>query len=95
MFGIVFSALSSVLGFVFRSIIIKFVVYFALYFVCTEFISLLVPLLPKASSMNNVFSKLSTAVWYFLDLFSFSQGIPIIFSAFVTRFVIRRLPVIG
>jgi Protein of unknown function (DUF2523) len=95
MFGIVFSALSSVLGFVFRSIIIKFVVYFALYFVCTEFISLLVPLLPKASSMNNVFSKMSSGVWYFLDLFSFSQGLPIILSAFVTRFVIRRLPVIG
>jgi hypothetical protein len=36
-----------------------------------------------------------SAAWYFLDLFAFSTGLPIIISAFLTRFLIRRLPVIG
>lgn len=38
MFGILISALNTLLGFVFRSLIIKFVVFFALYFVVQGFV---------------------------------------------------------
>jgi hypothetical protein len=34
-------------------------------------------------------------VWYFLDLFNVTAGIPLLLSAWVTRFIIRRMPVIG
>lgn len=95
MYGIVLSALFSLSGFIFRSVIVKFVVYFALYFITTEFIAILVTLLPTATNLNSAFAGISAGVWYFLDLFAFSQGLPIVLSAVVTRFIIRRLPVIG
>lgn len=49
MFGILISALNTLLGFVFRSLIIKFVVFFALYFVVQGFVEILVELLPELS----------------------------------------------
>lgn len=95
MFGIVLSALNVLLGFVFRSVIVKFIMFFALFFVTTEFIQLLVPLLPGATSLSSAFSAQVPGVWYFLDLFKISFGLSACLSAFVTRFIIRRIPVIG
>lgn len=95
MFGIVLSALNVVLGFIFRSLIVKFIAFFALFFVTTEFIQLVVPLLPGASTLTNAFSAQAPGVWYFLDLFKVSFGVSACLSAFVTRFIIRRIPVIG
>jgi hypothetical protein len=95
MYGIVLSALFSFSGFIFRSVIVKFAVYFALYFITTEFIAIIATLLPTATNLNSAFSGITSGVWYFLDLFAFSQGLPIVLSAVVTRFIIRRIPVIG
>lgn len=95
MFGIVLSALNAALGWVFRSVIVKFFVFFGLYFVTVEFMQVLLPLLPNASSLNGAFSGIGSPVWYFLDLFAFSQGLPLVLSALATRFIIRRLPIIG
>lgn len=95
MFGILLSAFYSVLGWLFRSVLVKFVLYFALWFITTEFIQILVPLLPGASSLTNAFAAQTPGVWYFLDLFKVGFGISACLSAFVLRFIIRRLPVIG
>ncbi len=95
MWGIVVSALFSALGFLVRSIIVKFVVYFALFFIVTEFVSLLVPMLPGAEALGDAFSAQAPGVWYFLDLFKIGYGVSVCISAFVTRFIIRRIPVIG
>ncbi|RDU96675.1 DUF2523 family protein [Trinickia dinghuensis] len=97
MFGILLSAFNVVLGFVFRSIIAKFFAYFAMWFVTTEFISVLqsAGILPSAASLAGAFGGVGSDVWYFLDLFGFSYGAPAIVAAFATRFIIRRIPVIG
>lgn len=97
MFAIMSSVFNAVLGFVFRSLIVKFVVFFGLFFVTTEFVQVLVSsgLLPSASSLNGVFGGIPSGIWYFLDLFNFSMGFSTVLSAFVARFIIRRLPVIG
>lgn len=95
MFGIVLSALFSLAGWLFRSVLVKFVFYFALFFVTTEFIALLVPHLPGASSLTSAFAAQTPGVWYFLDLFKVGYGISACLAAFVTRFMIRRIPVIG
>jgi hypothetical protein len=95
MFGIVLSALNVLLGFIFRSLIVKFIAFFALFFVTTEFIQLVVPLLPGATSLTNAFAAQAPGVWYFLDLFKVGFGVSACVSAFVTRFIIRRIPVIG
>jgi hypothetical protein len=97
MFGIILSALNVVLGFVIRSVIVKFALYFGLWFVTTEFINVLqsAGVLPSASSLSGAFGGIGADVWYFLDLFAFSAGAPMIISAYATRFVIRRIPLIG
>lgn len=50
MFGIVSSALNAALGFVLRSVLIKFVVFFGLFFVVTGFMGILTPMLPDSSA---------------------------------------------
>jgi hypothetical protein len=95
MFGILLSAFNVILGFVFRSLIVKFVMFFALFFVTTEFIQILVGLLPDGSALSGALGGIPASVWYFLDLFNVSGGIPLLVSAWVTRFIIRRIPVIG
>lgn len=97
MFGIVLSALNVVLGFVFKSVIVKFTTFFALWFITTEFIAVLqsVGILPTAAELNASLSGLPATTWYFLDLFAVSQGMQLVLSASVARFIIRRIPVIG
>ena len=85
MFGILISALNTLLGFVFRSLIIKFVV----------FVEILVELLPDSSNLSSLFANLSDGFWYFINLSKLPQGISMIISAMATRFIIRRIPVIG
>jgi len=95
MFGILLSALNVILAFVVRSIIVKFVVFFGLFFITTEFVAVISPLLPSGTELSAALGGVPADVWYFLDLFNVSSGIPILLSAWVTRFVIRRIPVIG
>ncbi|VWD47001.1 phage-related membrane protein [Burkholderia aenigmatica] len=97
MFGILVSAANVALGFLLRSVIAKFFLYFALYFFVTEAISLLqsTGIFPSASSLAGAFGAIGNDVWYFLDLCAFSYGAPLLVSAYVTRFIIRRLPIIG
>lgn len=95
MFGRVLSALFSFAGWLFKSTIVKWAFYFALFFFCTEIIQLLTPLLPGASSLTSAFSGLPPGLWYFLDMFKVGFGVSACLGAYVTRFIIRRLPVIG
>lgn len=97
MFGIFLSALNAALAFLVRSVIVKFAVFFGLFFVTTEFMQVLVSsgLLPSAGSISSPLGSMPSAVWYFLDLFNVSAGIPLVLSAYATRFIIRRIPVIG
>lgn len=95
MFGILISAFNAVLGWVFKSVIVKFAVFFGLYFVTVEFTQILVTLLPGTAGITSAMGGLTAGTWYFLDLFAFSQGLPMVLSAVATRFIIRRIPVIG
>ncbi len=95
MFGILLSALNAALAFLVRSILVKFVVYFALFFVTTEFIAVISSMLPTGDTLSRAFGTIGGDVWYFLNLFNLRAGLPLILSAWVTRFVIRRLPIIG
>jgi Protein of unknown function (DUF2523) len=95
MFGIVLSALNTILAWVFRSLLVKFGVFFALYFITTEFMGLIVGLIPSTESVSGSLSGIGPATWYFLNTFMLTQGISLVVSAYATRFVIRRIPVIG
>ncbi len=68
---------------------------FALYFVVQGFVEILVELLPDSSNLSSLFANLSDGFWYFINLSKLPQGISMIISAMATRFIIRRIPVIG
>lgn len=97
MFGILVSAFNLVLGFLVKSVMVKFAVFFGLFFVTTGFIAVLSSsgLLPSSAGLSSSLAGLTPAGAYFFDLFALSTGISMVISAYVTRFIIRRLPVIG
>lgn len=95
MFGILLSALNSALAWVFRSVLVKFFLFFGLYFVTSEFVGFVADLIPNASSVNGALSGIGSATWYFLDTFQVTTGVSALMSAYATRFIIRRMPVIG
>lgn len=90
--------LAPLLTFVLREVVVKF-------FVFTSVFALVAFLVPKAvafltpflglNGLNSAFSGLGAGVWFFLDAFSLPFGVPLLISAWVARFLIRRLPVIG
>ena len=95
MFGILVSAFNTILGFVFRQVIVKFIVLFALFFAIQAFVSALSGFIPNPASMNSGLSGIASGSWWFMDLFGFSQGAPMVITALAYRFLIRRIPVIG
>lgn len=87
-----------VLGWVFREIVVKFMVFTALYvliaFLVPYAVGYLAPFI-GGGSLSNAFAFLPAGAWFFIDFFRLDYGIPLLISAFVARFLIRRLPVIG
>ncbi|HAH9920838.1 TPA: DUF2523 domain-containing protein [Escherichia coli] len=95
MFGIMTSVLYGVLGFLLRSVIVKFTVFFALYFIVQEFVPLILDMVNRQLPILALISSIPDSLKYFFSVFKVIDGINIILSAFVTRFIIRRIPVIG
>ncbi|MCO3302423.1 DUF2523 domain-containing protein [Pseudomonas aeruginosa] len=95
MFGILLSAGNALLGWLVRGVLVKFVVMVALYWIVAELVGVMASWLPSGAGLTSAFGTLGAATWYFLDLFAFSNGVPLLIAALVTRFLIRRIPVIG
>ena len=92
--GLILRLFSGFLGFVFKGIVAKFFVFFALFFITTEFIPVVIELfIPENLRVNfqTLFNNLPSDMWYFLELLKVPFGI----SAMLARFIIRRIPVIG
>ncbi|WP_230580710.1 DUF2523 family protein [Xenorhabdus bovienii] len=84
------------LGFIFKGIVAKFFLFFALFYITTEFIPIIIDwFLPKSTNLAVLFSALPDSIWYFLNLLQFPLGVPMVISAMLARFIIRRLPIIG
>lgn len=94
LFAILMSALWSALAWVFQQALIKFVIMTAIYLVVTALVPLIAQqLLPSGDGgLGNALSGMPAGVWYFLDLFQVTTGLPIMLSGLVTRFIVRRIP---
>lgn len=94
MFAILISAFNATLGFVFRTIVVKFLILFAVFFIIQAFVPVLqsAGLLPNAANLSAGFSSLPAGVWYFLHAFALDVGLPMLLSAWVARFILRRIP---
>jgi hypothetical protein len=90
--------LAPVVGFLIREVVVKFIVFTSLFalvaFLVPKAIGFLSPFL-GLSSLSSAFTGLPAGVWFFLDFFNLGFGVPLLISAYVARFLIRRLPVIG
>ena len=90
--------LAPVVGFLLREIIVKFIIFSALFavlaYLVPKMLAYLGPFL-GVGSLASAFGAISPGVWFWLDFFQLGYGVPLLISAFVTRFLIRRLPVIG
>lgn len=95
MFGIMTSVIYGVLGFVLRSILVKFFIFFALYFVVQEFTPFILGLAQSHLSFTHLLTNIPEALKYLFNVFRIMDGINIMLSALITRFIIRRIPVIG
>jgi putative phage-related membrane protein len=85
------------LGLLLKVLLQNFLFFFALFFITTEFIPVVIELfLPKEiPNLNALFSGLPDSIWYFLSILQIPTGITLVISAMLARFIIRRLPIIG
>ena len=96
--GLILRLFSGFLWFVFKGIVAKFFVFFALFFITTEFIPVVIELfIPENLRVNfqTLFNNLPSDMWYFLELLKVPFGVTLFISAMLARFIIRRIPVIG
>lgn len=90
--------LAPLVGLLLRDIFVKFFVFTAVF----GLVAILAPValgylstFISGGSLTSAFTGLPGGVWFFLDAFNLGMGIPLVLSALVARFIIRRLPVIG
>lgn len=89
--------LTAVVGFLVRSVLLKFVSFTVLYLFVSAAMGYLTSHLSSISptALTSAISAWTPEMWYFVDLTLFSQGFPAIVSAYVLRFAIRRMPIVG
>jgi hypothetical protein len=88
----------AVVSWLLREILIKFLVFTAVFALIALLVPFVVGWLANFIGIGNLtvaFDVLPAGIWYFLDLFRLDFGVPFVISSFVSRFLIRRLPVIG
>lgn len=87
-----------IVSWILREVIVKFIVFTAIFamvaFLVPKAVDFLTPWL-TTGGLSAAFSGLSPSTWFFLDFFQIGFGVPMVIAAYVTRFLIRRLPVIG
>lgn len=49
----------------------------------------------STNGLTSAFTAQGSGVWYFLDFFDIGFGLPLMISAWVARFLVRRLPIVG
>lgn len=94
--AILLPLITGLLSFLFRTVMVKFVIFAVLWVVTTLFLQELITYLPDfTGGISSAMSAFSSTTWFILDTFGFSVGFPLVISAFVARFAIRRIPFIG
>lgn len=79
-----------------RTVVIKAVIYGFLFVFVSEVISFLSSYLPSGDGgLSSSLGRFTPEMWYFFDLFQCGVTIPMVLSAYVLRFSIRRIPFIG
>lgn len=94
----IISFLAPLLNWVFRTIVIKFVVLSVVMVglgISVPIIAGYIASFAGAQSLSDVFGAIPSGVWWWLVIFRLDYGMPLLISASVAAFVIRRLPIVG
>jgi len=87
-----------IITWIFRTLVVKFLILTAVFalvaFIAPYAIQYLGSFI-STDGLNGAFSALPAGVWFFIDYCRIGFGLPLIISAMISRFLIRRLPVIG
>lgn len=87
--------LGAAVGWMFREVVLKFVLMGVVFLVITELAPVGLSLISgflNVGSLNAAFAGLPPGVWWFLDFARLDYGLPLIFSAAVAGFMFRRIP---
>lgn len=97
MYAILVAAARFLLGFIFRGVVVKFVILGAIYYVIQWIAEAVLTQLDISSldGLQTAVDALPQAVRWFLVVCKFDVGLPILLGAMLTAFLIRRLPFIG
>lgn len=97
MVGIIISAVNFVLGWIFRGVVVKFIILSAIYYVVTWIAEAVLNQLDISplTGLQGVIDALPAGILWFMAVFRFDVGLPLILGAYLTAFIIRRLPIIG
>ncbi|ANF73836.1 hypothetical protein A6046_07385 [[Haemophilus] ducreyi] len=91
------NAFSGVLSFIFNTLVIKFFVFGCVFIAVTEIVPILIieVFLPKQVNLKSLMSQIPPDIAYFLGFFKLDVGIQSMLSAYTSRFLIRRIPLVG
>lgn len=92
------SIFAPLISWIFRSVIMKFIILTAVFAVMALVVPMAIDLITPflgASSLTSAFSGLPSGAWWVLDNMALDYGLPLMISAVIARFLIRRLPFIG
>lgn len=95
MFPIIFAALSNIVMFLLRGTVIKFMLFGALFYFVIDFVPNILSFMEIDIDLGSSINDLPSGVLYFMNIVDFSTFIKIVLSAYISRFVIRRLPIVG
>lgn len=90
--------LFSVVGWLIREVIVKAVVVAAIYGALVVLAPIVVEYAAdfvSPAALTSAFTALPAGLWWFLDWFRVGYGVPIVIAAYVARFMIRRIPLVG
>ncbi|MEG9490853.1 DUF2523 family protein [Mannheimia indoligenes] len=90
--------LSAILDFIFKKTVPKFFLFFALFFLVAEFTPILIDIAggrELIANLSSSFASLPSDIAYFLTPFRIDRGLELVISAYITRFIIRRIPLMG
>lgn len=84
-----------VLTWIFREVLVKFLLMAFIYLVVTIMLPLMLQVVAPylgVTALTSAFTALPPMLWYFLDVARLDVGLPVILSTAVTLFILRRVP---
>lgn len=85
----------TVVQWIFREAVVKFILIGAIYTLLSVLLPILLSYITSyinGSALTSSFAGLSPGMWFFIDFARLDYGLPLLLSAAITVFIIRRIP---